>query len=81
MQSSSLNQTEICQGQDSIRHSMLKVIQSFHDKITHGPEYIYALAVISCGSDHLFLSVTVSNIGINIHTVCWRNVYNWHKKC
>ena len=40
MQSSRLNQTEICQGQDSIRHSMSKVIQSFHDKITHGPEYI-----------------------------------------
>ena len=35
-----LNQTEICQGQDSIRHSMPKVIQSFRDKITHGPEYI-----------------------------------------
>ena len=40
MQSSSLNQTEICQGQDSIRHSMPKVIQSFQDKLKHGPEYI-----------------------------------------
>ena len=40
MQSSRLNQAEICQGQDSIRHSMSKVIQSFCDKITHGPEYI-----------------------------------------
>ena len=29
MQSSRLNQTEICQGQDSSRHSMSKVIQSF----------------------------------------------------
>ena len=37
---STLNQTEICQGQDSIRHAMPKVIQSFQDKITHGPEYI-----------------------------------------
>ena len=40
---------------------MPKVIQSFQDKITHGPEY-YALAVISYGSDHLSRSVTVSNI-------------------
>ena len=40
MQRSSLNQFEICQVQDSIRHSMPKVIQSFHDKITHGPENI-----------------------------------------
>ena len=40
MQSSRLNQTEICQGQDSVRHSMSKVIQSFRDKISHGPEYI-----------------------------------------
>ena len=40
MQSSRQNQAEICQGQDSIRHSMSKVIQSFRDKITHGPEYI-----------------------------------------
>ena len=39
MQSSRLNQAEICQGQDSMRHSMSKVIQSFRDKITHGPEY------------------------------------------
>ena len=37
MQSPRLNQAEICQGQDSIRHSMSKVIQSFRDKITHGP--------------------------------------------
>ena len=35
---------------------------------------IYALAVISYGSDHLSLSVIVSNIVINIHTVCRRNV-------
>ena len=41
MQNSILNQTEIPQGQYSIRHCMSKVIQSFHDKITHGPEYIY----------------------------------------
>ena len=40
MQSSRLNQAEICEGQDSIRHSMSKVIQSFRDKTTHGPEYI-----------------------------------------
>ena len=40
LQSSSLNQTKISQGQDSIRHAMPKVIQSFQDKITHGPEYI-----------------------------------------
>ena len=40
MQTSSLNQTEICQGQGSSRHCMSKVIQSFHDKITHDPEYI-----------------------------------------
>ena len=33
---------------------------------------IYALAVISYSSDHLYLSV--SNIMINIHKVCWRNV-------
>ena len=33
MQSSRLNQSEICQGQDSIRHSMSKVIQSFRDKL------------------------------------------------
>ena len=65
MQSSRLNQTEICQGQDSIRHSMSKVIQSLN---------IYALAVISYGSDHLFLRVTVLNIVINIRKVCWRNV-------
>ena len=37
---STLTQTEICQGQGSIRHAMPKVIQSFQDKITHGPEYI-----------------------------------------
>ena len=40
MQNSNVNQTEILQGQDSIRHSMSEVIQSFHGKITHGPEYI-----------------------------------------
>ena len=40
MQNSSLNQTEICQGQDSIRHAMPKVVLPFQDKITHGPEYI-----------------------------------------
>ena len=32
MQSSRLNQAEICQRQDSIRHSMSKVIQSFRDR-------------------------------------------------
>ena len=32
MQSSRLNQAEICQGQDSTRHSMSKVIQSFCDR-------------------------------------------------
>ena len=37
---------------------------------------IYALAVISYGSDHLFLRVTVLNIVINIRKVCWRNVYS-----
>ena len=40
MQSSNLNHTENPQGKDSIRHSMSKMIQSFHDKITHGPEYL-----------------------------------------
>ena len=40
MQSSNLNQTEIPQGQDSIRHSVAKVIPSFHDKVQHGPEHI-----------------------------------------
>ena len=35
---------------------------------------MYALAMISYGSDHLFLSVTVSNIVINICKICWRNV-------
>ena len=40
MQCSNLNQTEIAQGQESIRHSMTKVIQGFHHNITHGPEYI-----------------------------------------
>ena len=35
---------------------------------------MYALAMISYGSDHLFLSVTVSNIVINICKVCWRCV-------
>ena len=74
MQSSSLNKTEICQGQDSIRHSMSKLIQSFQDKIKHGPEYIYALAVISYGSDHLSLSITVANVVVNIRKSCWRNV-------
>ena len=72
MQSSRLNQTEICLDQDSIRHSVSKVIRSFRD----GPEY-NALAVISYGSDHLFLSVTVSNIVINIRKICWRKfMYN-----
>ena len=32
------------------------------------------LAVISYGSHHLSLSVTVSNIVMNICKVCWRNV-------
>ena len=54
MQSSRLNQTEICQGQDSIRHSMSKVIQSFRDKITHGPEYICTCC------DHLWFRPSVS---------------------
>ena len=49
MQMSRLNQTEICPGQDSMTHSMSNVIQSFREKITHGPEYLYALAVISYG--------------------------------
>ena len=54
MQSSRLNQAEICQGQDSIRHSMSKVIQSFRDKITHGPEYICTCC------DHLWFRPSVS---------------------
>lgn len=41
MQGSNLNQTEIAQGQESIKHSMAKVIQSFQHKITNGPEYIF----------------------------------------
>ena len=60
MQNSNVNQTEILQGQDSIRHSMSEVIQSFHDKITHGPEYIcnccdqlwYRSSVSKCNSSN-----------------------------
>ena len=54
MQSSKLNQAEICQGQDSIRHSMSKVIQSCRDKVTHGPEYICTCC------DHLWFRPSVS---------------------
>ena len=54
MQSSRLNQAEICEGQDSIRHSMSKAIQSFRDKITHGPEYICTCC------DHLCFRPSVS---------------------
>ena len=54
MQSSRLNQAEICQGQDSIRHSISEVIQSFGDKITHGPEYTCTFC------DHLWFRPSVS---------------------
>ena len=48
---------------------MSKVIQSFHMALN-----LYALAVISYGSNHLSLSVTVANIVVNVRKVCWRNV-------
>ena len=35
---------------------------------------VYALAVISYGTDHLSLSVAVANIVANVLKVCWRNV-------
>ena len=75
MQSSNLNQTEIPEGQDSIRHSMSKVIHSFHDKRTHGPEYICSCCdQLWYKSDHLSQSVTVANIVVSVCKVCWRNV-------
>ena len=66
MQSSNLNQTEISQGKDSFRHSMSKVIQSFHDKITYGPEYI-----CTC-TDQLRYRSSVKFVG---------GIHNWLKKC
>ena len=56
-------------GVESIRNNRQKFIGPITEQLN-----IYALPVISYGSDHLFLSVTVSNIVINIHKVCWRNV-------
>ena len=77
MQNSNVNQTEIPQGQDSFRHFRSKVIQSFHDKITH--EYIctlcdqswYRSSVSGCNSSK-YNDVVANLVG---------GMCNWHKRC
>jgi len=50
--------------------NMANVIQSFHDSfacIKCGPEYIYLLALISCGTDHQLQNVMIINTVHQVH--------------